>query len=376
MIDTLAIISPSVDEETARAAESILQTRSCVENSTGESVYEIVSGSLDGSWDSRVHVRVLREEIVVLKSWYDPHGPSQTVMRPCAPYLRVEGSVHKAMLGHNVFGGPLDPVRSTAWLVKDVERRLGVAVPPWDAWREVRADWAEVYDLGSFEACVEFINGLALARYPRRKVCRYSAEAVMFAGTTTTTKCYHKGPEFSKNDFRRVEKLFGLGYARDVQERANQLLRVEVTVKSKKLNADLGEKPSVLCVTREYLEALHDREVHRIIREGESDMQTVRRNEDVRRRLHALYGMEQGSRLFGTWSSFVMVGEGEVRRTMTRRTFYRHRKMLEDAQCSWVGTDVHVIRCSAIPEGFAPRRQDSRRLCDEAPAVIAALAAA
>jgi hypothetical protein len=370
----LALISPPVGEEVAKAVESRLETRLGVTNATGEVLYEIVSGSMEGSWDSRMHVRVLREELVYLKSISDPHGKGQTVARSCPPFLRVEGSVHKAMLGHNVWGGPLDPSRSATWLVSELSRRLGVPLPPY-GWRCARADWAEVYDLGSFEACEEYINGMSQARYPRRKVCRYSSQSVMFAGKTTTVKGYHKGPEFSKNDFRRLEKSVSVQYAADLQDLANRLLRFETTVKLEKLKSDHGEMPPIECVTREYLEALHDREMHRIVREGESEMHTVRRNEEVSRRLVMMYGLKLSNTLFGTWSRLVMVGEGEVRKTMARRTFYLHRKQLQDARCAWVGTDVQVLH-SAIPEGFSPVRSDPRRLVAEAPAIVAVLAAA
>lgn len=370
MLDTVGLRSPEISEFEAYRIEHYLQSKYAINNSTGEEVYCIVAGSLPGSFTSSISVRVKREDFVTRSV----NGKSVTDVEKCGPYLRIEGSVHKALQGHNVFGGPLEPVSAVRWFLADVGGRLGIELPSWDTWVYERVDWSEVFDLGSFEACEEYLGGMVFARYPRRKVLKYGRECVLFPGTTTATKAYHKGPEFAKNSHREFSAFFGQDSATLLQRTANNFLRFEVSIKSKKLQADFGKKPSVVMLKREYLETLHDREIARIIREGKQDMETVRNNEDVRRRLYSVYGQRLGNTLFGTWSALVMVGEDSVRESMSRPTFYRQRQQLQAACVAWVGTDV-IVRESCIPQGFSPVRSDPRRLVTEAPEVSAALMA-
>src|SRR5205085_341409 len=99
----------------------------------------------------RVSVRVERERWEI--DWRDRMGrergqDDRSLVRKhdCPPYLTIEGSVHKALLGHNIFGGPLHVSQACRWFVADVGARLGLALPPADAWEVGRVDWAEVYD--------------------------------------------------------------------------------------------------------------------------------------------------------------------------------------------------------------------------------------
>jgi hypothetical protein len=196
---------------------------------------------------------------------------------------------------------------------------------------------------------------------------------VYFAGRSTTLKVYHKGPEFAKRDYKRLrdgavwylegEPLQAL------QGEANRLLRVEVEIKSPKLRYDFGHLPCVPELSMAYLERVQETEIVRVVREGSADMKTVRKHEEVSRRLLMVYGHQLGNALFGTWSSLTLMGEAVVRGRMTPRTFYRHRKQLENARCSWVGTDVFVCESSEVPSDFAPVLSDPRRVVGVAPQV-------
>lgn len=373
MLDTIRLSSPPIDEVTAEAVESRVKTRTCVDNRTGVQDYNLVGGQLQGSWDTSIMVSVERSRwcsVVCVDT-----GRSYAQRVPCEPYVVVEGSVHKALMGHNVAGGPVDFVAAARWFLFEVQARLGIALPFVDGWVVERVDVAEVYDLGEFEACEEFMRGLRLARFPRRQPATYGFECVYFPGRSTTVKVYHKGPEFAKRDYKRLRDgavwYLEPGPLAALQGEANRYLRVEVEIRGPKLRYDFGHLPKVTEVTISYLEQVHDVETMRVVREGSDDMKTVRRNEEVSKRLQVLYGLHLGNTLFGTWSRLVMVGEQEVRRTMTRPTFYRHRKQLEDAKCSWVGTDVFVLGVvSKVPDDFAPVRSDPRRVKGIAPEVV------
>lgn len=384
MIDTLRIKSPYLSESLGVAVDSRLKSRIGVDNATGETLYEIVSDALEGSFDHRVSVRVMREEIVYLKP-LRPWGKGTTTMRACAPYVLLEGSVHKAIMGHNVYGGPLDVLPAARWFVRYVGKLLGVVFPPADEWFVCRVDWAEAYEMGSYEGCEEYIQGMNRCHYPRRKANRYGSQALMFSGTVTSWKVYHKGPEFDKHDRKRLSSLEEFDVPA-LQGFANQVLRVETSIKlpklkedfkdlTKKRKKDFGSLPLVSDLTRSYLESVHDINTARVLRDGESEMETVRTAREVRARLHSKYRPTLANTLYGLWVDLSTMDEQEVRCCLPRPTWYRHKKQLEDAGVSWTGTDVLLKEHSHIPQGFAPVRNDPRRMTEESPEVRRALAA-
>lgn len=114
-------------------------------------------------------------------------------------------------------------------------------------------------------------------------------------------------------------------------------------------------------ITDAYLEQLHEREITRLLREGKSDIKTVRRQIDVARRLNTHYGEVKGGHLLGFWMRLAGLGEDEVKRSTNRATFYRQRKQLVDAGVSWHNADVRPFDQGALPPDFTPIRTDPRR---------------
>lgn len=368
MLDTVKLRSPCLTEGQARAVESCLQRRTCLDLSTGEVLYEFTSGPLAGTWDHRVSVQVERSE------WRVFPGQRQPEHVKTAPYLMVEGSVHKAMLGHNVFGGTRDLAAAIRWFVDDLGEKMGVQLPPAALWRLRRVDWAHLFDLGSVEAVQEFIGYMHNTKYARRKVSRFEDEALMVAGTTTSVKLYHKGPEFQKHDRKRVR---GHTEVDKLQAIANNLLRCEVEIHARTLDEEYPEPgaATVNTVTVEWIENLYDRDLGRLLREGASDMRIVRTATAVRRRLYETYTDAQASALWGTWLELSAMGEGSARARLPRRTFYDHRKKLRAAGCSWHNGDVKLdTRVRLVPEDFTPSRFDPRCCDQEAPRVAELLA--
>lgn len=394
MLDTVKLRSPYLSDELAAAIERRLVLRRAIDGPTGEVLYELVSGALVGSFDHRVSVTVLREEWVSERSskrlnprWQEASPgdrrhlrkwvqPVHTYKQESLPFIELEGSVHKALLGHNVHGGPGDVLAACRWFVADVGRRLGVQLPAADGWEVRRADWAEVYDLGTVVGCAEYVRGLNAAEYPRRKVARYADESISAPGTTTAVKVYRKGPEFSAHDGRRFRKAGLWDMAAELQEVASTRLRVEIGVKARKLDEDFGGRaPLVAEVTAEYLRGLYEVEVVRLLREGAGEMRIVRLAHEVEGRLAEVYGERCGGALYATWVRFSTNGEGRTKERMKRATFYLHRKQLQAVGISWHGTDVALLpRYSAIPADFAPVLSDPRRVGGEDPRVIELLA--
>lgn len=372
-IDTVKLKSPAMDKSIVKKIEQQCIKRSGVHLSTGEILYEITTGNLLGSWDSKISVKPMYEDFIIGKT-----GRPELV--PCEPYIILECSATKAMNGHNVYGAPVNFQATCTDLIELLEELLSVELPPANLWMVRRVDWAEMYRL-SYTAIQEFFQGIFTVQFPRRQGQKYGDHAVYFPGTTTTVKLYHKGPEFAKHDAKRL-KYFLTAYrtqqypqatmAADnckwitrkleaMQRLANNRLRVEVEIHADKLDFDFGRKPFVADITDEYLEQLHEREITRLLREGKSDIKTVRRQIDVARRLNTHYGEVKGGHLLGFWMRLAGLGEDEVKRSTNRATFYRQRKQLVDAGVSWHNADVRQFDQGALPPDFTPIRTDPRR---------------
>lgn len=377
-IDTLKLKSPSIDHSLARLIESQCILRSGKDLSTGEILYEITTGDLLGSWDSRVSVKVMREE-------HESRGRGKIELVPCDPYLLLEGSVHKIFFGHNIYGGPTDFLRTARDFVCLIEDLLGVDLPLADWWQVRRVDWAEMFRL-PFVGIQEFFEGMSTSNFPRRKAQKYGMHSIYFPGTHCTLKLYHKGPDFLAHDSKRLNFFFKdyrfQKFPQDemcapnakwvkrkiqaLQRLANNRLRVEAEIHADKLDYDFGHKPLVCEITEDYLRSVYDKEMHKLMREGKSDMETVRESRAVKNRLVNIYGETEGSNLFGFFMQLAGFGEDVVKQDYwpTRKSsYYFKRRRLERAGVSWLGSNVHVIlNDGALPRDFVPYRTDLR-LC-------------
>jgi II/X family phage/plasmid replication protein len=370
--DTIKLKSPSMSREFIRAVEQKCILRSGVDMATGEMIYELHTGQLLGSWDARISV------IPKYDDWVsDKNGTPRR--HACEPYLMVEASIHKVMLGHNVYGGPTKFLEAARYLINLVAKLLEVELPIADIWTVHRVDVAHVYRL-SKAGCKQFFDTMQLMSFPRRqkKASKYEM-AVHFPGKTTTVKFYHKGSEFQAHEPNRLRSffrhMFRHIYGTDekneqrverkikaLQRLADNRLRVEVGINSPKLNYDFDRDPRVDELTDAYLEALHDKEIERILREGKQGMDTVRTTDAVCTRLQNQYGRTAGLRLYGFWQSMCTAGSDKTSERYTKPTFYRNRKLLESAGVSWVGSDIVIVANDSLIHDFTPQRVD-RRFC-------------
>jgi II/X family phage/plasmid replication protein len=97
--------------------------RTGLEMASGEVRYEIFSGELLGSWDSRISVVPKYED-------YEINSAGRPVLRPCEPYIVIEASVHKVFNGHNVYGGATDFQQACSDFVVLLEQLLSIELPP------------------------------------------------------------------------------------------------------------------------------------------------------------------------------------------------------------------------------------------------------
>lgn len=348
-IDTLKL-KVYVSDEVADAVIKKCVLRQAIDMSDGILVYQLTSGSLAGTYDSRISIKVGAD---------------------LEKYLIVECSVHKALLGHNVYGGTDDLFSSVIFLHNLLGRILQFDLPfsPGE-WLLMRIDLAEIYDLGSFEACQEWFRWFNTCSFPRRQVSRYGTNGIAAYGQVTSIKSYHKGPDFWVHDRRRLV-LCNYPDVDGLVEKANNIIRVEVEVKSRKLK-DLynGDYPRVDSVDMDGLYKIYDREVYRFMKEGKCDIGIVRNTVDVRNRLFEKHSDSLASSLLATWYQLTTLGEDWVKKNMKKSNYYNHLKYLKQDGVSWHGTDIVKLDDSLIPRDFTPVRSDIRRVVGECPELM------
>lgn len=400
-LDTCKYRSPKIASDLASYLEQQCIQKSGIHLGSGEVLYEFTSGELLGSWDSRISFRILREE------WISNGKGIQQI--PCQPYIEVEASLHKFFAGQNIYGAPTGFQMTSFWFLKQVFKQLGVNISDhkqdheksarlpsfWD-WQVCRIDVAEVYQLVP-AAIGEFFRSINHCKFPRRstKAAKYGINAVYFPGSYTTLKLYHKGPEFKEHDKLRIKNSLML-YIKEQMEKDNFLnadhecevyrrwlawrdkklaalqrladnrLRVEVEIHADKLQHDfeyLKRLPKISEITDQYINKIHDAEVFKLLREGKTDMETVRTYDKVKARLNALYTSRSANTLFAFYTQMSLRGEDAVRVEYSKAQFYSNRKKLVDAAVSWHSTDMYLVpQETALPDGFAPVR-GNLRLC-------------
>lgn len=397
-LDTCKYRSPKIASDLAAYLENQCVQKSGIHLGSGEVLYEFTSGELLGSWDSRISFRILREE------WISNGKGIQQI--PCQPYIEVEASLHKFFAGQNIYGAPTGFQMTSFWFLKQVFKKLGVNIGDhkqdhensarlpsfWD-WQVCRVDVAEVYKLVP-AAISEFFRSISHCKFPRRsaKSAKYGTNAVYFPGSYTTLKLYHKGPEFKEHDKLRIKNSLMLHIKeqmenvtsddyRDTFQRwlvwrdkklaalqrlADNRLRVEVEIHADKLQYDyehLKRLPKISEITDNYLNSIHDAEVFKLLREGKTEMETVRTYDKVKARLNDLYSTHSANTLFAFYTQMTLRGEDITKTQYSERQFYANRKKLVEAAVSWHSTDMYLVpQETALPDGFAPVR-GNLRLC-------------
>jgi II/X family phage/plasmid replication protein len=353
-IDTVVLLSPKITESEAAKIENQCFLRQGIDLKTGEIAYSITNGQLEGSYDHRIGIQIRRYE------W--KREKENTFKVPCDPYIRLEGSIHKAMMGHNIYGGTGEFINSCRWFLDLVSGLLNVILKPWYHWKVYRIDTAEVFQMWSYEHCYQWFAEMNRLTFPRRGLPNvYGNHGIYFPGTTTTCKFYHKIIEFKKHDKTRLKKHMSINKIVELENIAEKIIRCEVEIKRKKLIYDFGDLPYIGQITDKYINNIYDMEVSRIMQEGKSNLIQVREAKSVERRLFDVYKPRKAALLLGTWYRLSATNEKEVKENMPKRTFLRHKSELKKAGVAWVGTDILLRNYSIVPEDFAPIRKDIRR---------------
>lgn len=368
LYDTVRIKSPFLSRKDAEYLKKMCILREAVDLFNGQIIYQLTTKDLEGSFDSRIRVKVDDKDFKRIPVTFDMIAKNPKLIKrnntpilvDTEPFLIIEGSIHKVILGHNIYGGPKNFDKAIRYLIDLVSSQLEFVFPDYREWMVERIDVSEVYKI-NFDAIQEWFRGFNNCSFPRREVQRYGNSGLYAQGSTTTFKAYHKGPEFYKHDRKRLRRFLSDEKIINLLNIANDILRIEVEIKQKKLIYDFGRVPCVKDITDDYLEGTHDREVKRMLNEAKSSIRVVRSSVNVRNRLFSIYSDRLAGILLGVWYQLTTLGDFEVKKSLSDSTFYRYKKQLQQAGVSWKGTDVILKDFSLVPQDFVPLRTDCRR---------------
>lgn len=316
MIDTIKIYT-----EINRTTYDEIKAKSIVKNSrnnfTGELLYEIINDHLEGSYDSRLSVRVgCGSKYHFVDKGY---------------FIEIEGSYHKIVNGYNSHNGYCDLEFIAFNLIQMVELSYKIRLPDFDFWFLQRCDIAICYDLKNQENVKSYINSLSRCKYPRRNIKFFYDESLYLSGTTTTLKIYNKLLEFKKHDMKKfISTQFDLiNYTKDI----SGFIRFECEIK-KKMLVKLYNKNHIRVLDINYneLKNVWRDEFMKLLNIIEKDLKIVKGREEVKKRLNELYKSTKASRLYNFYCAIQLNGLIDIKESMQYRTYYRNIKELKNAK--------------------------------------------
>lgn len=313
MIDTIKIYT-MIDKNIYNKIYNNSIIKSSYNKKDGEIYYEIVNDKLEGSYSSSLSVRVGSGAKYKFVNMY---------------YIEIEGSYHKVINGYNSHNGFYNLQSIVNWLIGAIENAYNIKLPTLKHWFLQRIDIAICFDLGTNEDVRKYINNLSLCSFPRRNnIKHYQDESIYCSGTSSTLKIYNKMLEFKKHD---MKKMFNLNFNIDnYLDKIKGFVRFECEIKKKKLESIYCKKYiRVRNVSYNDFYEVWKCEFMKLLNMFESDLTIVRNKEDIKRRLYTCYSERRASVLYAFYSSIILDGITEVKKTVPKRTYYRYIKDLK-----------------------------------------------
>lgn len=322
MIDTLKIVT-QINERIYKIISSKSNIKCMYNKSTGELFYEIINDSLDGTYDSRLSVRVSSGSKYGFFNFVEGRGENT------AYCIEIEGSYHKLMKGQNAYDGYYSVQEVALGFIRLVENAYDIKLPKLNHWFLQRIDITKCFDLSMQKNVCRYINSLNLISYPRRDIKFYHNETLYVPGQVTTLKIYNKLLEFNKNDKVKVSKYIDLF---DFTSKIQGYIRFECEIKKKKLMTIYNRKFLRLTLIKyDDLEKVWCEEFMKILKFDEKSIKRVRTKEEVRDRLMENYKNGKALRLYQFFITILNDGYEVVKNEVSSSTFYRNIDDLKSA---------------------------------------------
>lgn len=316
MIDTIKIYT-EINKELHDKIKSMSVVKSSIDNFTKSIQYEVINDHLEGSYDSRLSVRV--------------GCGSKYRFSNLGYFIEIEGSYHKIVRGYNSHNGFYDLNYICCSLINIVELTYNIKLPDIDNWYVQRVDIAICYDLQFQENVKSYINSLSRCNYPRRNAKFFYDESLYLSGTTTTLKIYNKLLEFKKHDIKKfINNNFDLvNYINTI----SGFIRFECEIKKKMLQKIKNDKHiKIIDINYNNLKDIWSDEFMKVLQFIKNDLEIVRGREDVYNRLNNLYKPAKANLLFNFYSSIQLNGLKDIKLKTCPRTYYRNIKLLKEAK--------------------------------------------
>ena len=317
MIDTIKIYT-EIDQKIYNTIKSKSIVKSSINNNTNQLIYEITNDHLQGSFDSRLSVRV----DTGIKYGFVDKGY----------YIEIEGSYHKIIMGYNSHNGYYDIEFITENLIRIVETDFNIKLPNIENWNLQRCDIAICYDLENQENVKSYINSLSRCSYPRRNAKFFYDESLYLSGTTTTLKIYNKLLEFKKHDIKKfINTEFNII---DYIKQINGFIRFECEIKKKMLKKIYKKEKHIKIkdVKYEQLRKVWGDEFMKVLQFIKSDLEIVRGREAVYERLNKMYKPAKANLLYNFYCAIQLNGLKDIKKNMSSSTYYRNIKDLKIAK--------------------------------------------
>lgn len=242
--------------------------------------------------------------------------------------LEISGSPARVLYDSNVFGKG-DPTSCASDMIGFVERLTGAALPGCRHWRCTRWDVTLNYNLGSSAEVRQGLSYLRLSEGGHFQVRTASETVYWGAGSRLRSgKAYHKGPHVLRQLKRREAFI-----SDDDAALCDRLLRLELSHRAQWFRERARKAWYEFC--EDELEALHAEYFGQVIGKIE-----VAEMDNLRERFEAVAPTPgQGLSAFRSWSLVRAVGLREAQASMTRSTWYRHKRVMFDAGLTWA--DLH-----------------------------------
>lgn len=317
MIDTLKIYT-EIDKETYNKIKSKSIVKSSVNNNTKDILYEITNDHLEGSFDSRLSVRVdCGAKYSFVEKGY---------------YIEIEGSYHKLVLGYNSHNGYYDIEFVAENLIRIVELEYNLKLPDLENWYLQRCDIAITFDLEKQENVKSYINSLSRCSYPRRNAKFFYDESLYLSGTTTTLKVYNKLLEFKKHDLKKfVNTKFNLiDYIKEIEG----YVRFECEIKKKMLKKIFNDEKHIKIIDVKYedLKKVWSDEFMKVLQFIKNDLEIVRGRKAVYKRLNEMFKKSRANQLFNFYCSIQLNGLKDIKNNTSSSTYYRNISDLKKAK--------------------------------------------
>lgn len=242
--------------------------------------------------------------------------------------LTICGSPARVMETNNVFGSG-DPIECARAMLAFVRRTCAVELPDFDSWRCTRMDITENYDLGDIAQVREALLALRHAEGGRYQL-RTSAESVYWSvrSQLRSGKAYAKGPH--------LEFQLKKGQCELTEEQlraASRLLRLELSLKSQWWRERAAQKWFEFSEAE--LQAEHERYFQPLIGGAEVWNMDKAQERCISAALELGMSKGQGERAYLYWLAIQQLGFETSKQMASRRTHYRHVKVLRAAGYSF-----------------------------------------